>query len=113
MAYNIYFADLKIRLGKDYRYKPCALFNGVLIISFSISKGLTGLKKNESGSLRFGRYSENCLEGLGILEARLCPIDEKYLFMIFGNSEELYEIQSIVSWIFERSYILAYILLST
>ena len=32
--------------------------------------------------------------GLGILEARLCPIDEKYLFMIFGNSEKLSEIRS-------------------
>ena len=65
-----------------------------LIISFSISNGLTGLKKNEPGSLKFGRYSENCLAELGILEARLYLIDEKYLFMIFGNSEELYEIRS-------------------
>ena len=49
----IYFVDLKIRLGKEY--KPCALFNGVLIISFSISSGLTGLKKNEPGSDNFWR----------------------------------------------------------
>ena len=66
----------------------------MFIISFSISNGLTGLKKNEPGSLKSGRYSENCLGGLGILEARLCPIDEKYLFTTFGNSEELYEIRS-------------------
>ena len=70
----------------------------MFIIPFSISNGLTGLKKNEPGSLKSGKYSENCLGGggggLGILEARLCPIDEKYLFMIFGNSEESYEIQS-------------------
>ena len=58
-------------------------------MSFSISNGLTGLKKNEPGSLKSERYSENCLGGLGIPEASLCPIDEKYLFMIFLNSEEL------------------------
>ena len=68
--------------------------NGVFIISFSISNGLTGLKKNEPGSLKSERYSENCLGGLGILEARLCLIDEKYLFMILGNSEKLSEIRS-------------------
>ena len=88
----ICFADLKIRLGKEY--KPFALFNGVFIISLSICNGLTGLKRDEPGSLKSGRYSENCLGGLGILEARLCPIDKKCLFMIFGNSEELYEIRS-------------------
>ena len=88
----ICLADLKILLGKEY--KPCALLNGVLIISFSISKGLTELKKNEPALLKFGRYSENCLGGLGILEAKLCPIDEKYLFIILGNSKGLYETRS-------------------
>jgi len=55
-------------VGKEY--SPYTLFIGVVIISSSISKEETGLKKNELSKFNFGKYSLNCLGGFGILEAK-------------------------------------------
>ena len=49
--------------------------------------GDRGLKKNELAKSNFGRKSVNCFGEFGILEARLCPIEEKYSFIMSGNSE--------------------------
>ena len=83
----ICLADLRVRVGKEY--SPFALFIGVVIFSSSISGGKTGLKKNELANFPFGKYSVNCLGGFGILEAKLYPVDEKYLFIMSGKSEGL------------------------
>ena len=73
-----------MRVGK--KYSLYALFIGVAIISSSISGGKTGLKKNELAKLNFGKYSVNCLiGGFGILEAKLYPMDEEYLFIMPGK----------------------------
>ena len=71
-----------MRVGNEY--SPCALFSCafcLVIISESISEEDTGLKKNELEKSNFGKYSVNCLGEFGILEAKLCLIEEKYLFM--------------------------------
>ena len=57
----------------------------MVIISNSISGGETRLKKNELTKFNFGKYSVNCLGGFGILEAKLYPMDEKYLFIKSGK----------------------------
>ena len=80
-------ADLKIWMRKEYN--PCALFWVIVIISSSISEGEMGLKKKEPGAFTWGRDSENCLNGFGILEAKFYLTKEKYLFIISGNSEAL------------------------
>ena len=76
-----------MRVGKEY--SPYTLFIGVVIISSSTSEGETGLKKNELSKFNFRKYSVNCLGGFGILEAKLFPMDEKYLFIMSGKSEGL------------------------
>ena len=48
-----------------------------------------GLKKNELAKLNLDKYSVTCLGGFGILEAKLYPMDEKYLFIMSGKSEGL------------------------
>ena len=75
----ICLAKLRMRVGKECSL--CALFIGVVIISNSISGGETGLKKNELAKFNFGtcKYPVNCLGEFGILEAKLYPMDEKYL----------------------------------
>ena len=83
----ICLAYLRMRVGKEY--SPYTLFIGVVIILSSISGGETGLKKNEQAKFNFGKYSVNCLGGFGILEAKLYPRDEKYLFIMSGKSEGL------------------------
>ena len=84
-------ADLRMRVGKEY--SPYALFIGLVIISNSISRGETGLKKNELAKFNLGKYSMNCLGGFGILEFILSQIvslmDDKYLFIMSGKSEGL------------------------
>ena len=90
MTLRIYLVDCKIRVGKEYN--QWALFNGVFIISDSISTCVTGLREKASTLRDFGRYSKNSFCKFGSLEARLRPIEEKYLFIMSGSSEELYEI---------------------
>ena len=51
----------------------------MVIISNSISGGETGLKRNELAKFNIYKYSVNCFGGFGILEAKLYPMDEKYL----------------------------------
>ena len=72
-------ANLRMRVGKEY--SPYALFIGVVIISNSISGGDTGLKKNEVGKFNLNKYFVHCFGGFGTLEAKLYPMDEKYLFI--------------------------------
>ena len=48
-----------------------------------------GLKKNELAKLNLGKYFVTSLGGFGILEAKLYPMDEKYLFIMSGKSEGL------------------------
>ena len=61
----------------------------MVIISNSISGDEARLKKNEPAKFNFGNYSVNCLGGFGILEAKLYPMAEKYLFIMLGKSEQL------------------------
>ena len=42
--------------------------------------------KNELAKFNFGKYSVNCLGGFAILEAKLYPVDEKFLFIMSGKS---------------------------
>mgnify|MGYP006964563866 CR=1 FL=1 len=76
-----------MRVEKEY--SPYSLVIGVVIISTSISEGEAGLKKNELSKFNFGKYSVNWLGGFGILEAKLYPMAEKYLFIMSGKSEGL------------------------
>ena len=77
-------------------YSPYALFIGVVIISNSISGGETGLKKNELAKFNLGKYSVNCLGGFDILEAKLYLMDEIYLFIMSGKSEELWYLMALI-----------------
>ena len=56
----------------------------MVIISSSTMciRGETGLKKNELANFNFGKYSINCFGGFDILQAKLYPMDEKYLFIM-------------------------------
>ena len=74
----------RMEIGKKYNAK--ALFDGIIIISFSISLHVTGQKKKVPGLLNLERYAVNWVGGFGILEDRLWPTDEKNLLKIFGNS---------------------------
>ena len=74
-------------MGKEY--SPYALFIGVVIISNSISGGETGLNKNELAKFNLGKCSVNCLGRFGILEGKLYPMDQKYLFIMSGKTEGL------------------------
>ena len=51
------------------------------------------MKKNEPAKFNFGKYSVNCLGGFGILEAKLYPMDEKYLLIMSGKSKGLCDIR--------------------
>ena len=80
----IWLATRRIRIGTEYN--PKALFDGIIINSYSISLDVTAQKKKEPGLLNLRRYEENWVDGFGILEDRLSPTDEKKLLKIFGNS---------------------------
>lgn len=85
----ICLADLTMWVRKEY--SPCDLFWGIAIISRSISGEETGLKKKEQAEFTWGRYSGKCWNGCDILEAKLYPTEEKYLFIKSWNFEELWD----------------------
>ena len=51
---------------------------------------LNGKRRNQP-HLSFANIREIFWVGFGILDARSCPMEEKYLFVMSGNSEELKE----------------------
>lgn len=86
----VYWGDFsKFRLGKGYN--PWALFNEVQFIILDYFSFCYWIEKKESASRDFGSYSKNSLCEFGILEAKLWPIEEKYLSIMSESSEELFD----------------------